>query len=159
MLGLAVLSLAIPHNREVKFGAYFLLPWRIKWHLWTQAHVYACFPCTYTHTNTPCLAWQSPKVSLYFCMSFSSTIVNIQQVYFGPFQLEWNLQSKRNKKEMGREVKEIWKAGCQRLPFRYFFSLSFSKKIRVKQCWASDFPGMERLAVWERCLGKPWRST
>lgn len=94
MLGLGVLSLAISHNREVKFGACFFLLWRIKWHLWTHAHVYACFLCTHTHTHKhpQCLAWQSPEVCLYICMSFFSTMVafsvHIQQIHFGPFQLE-----------------------------------------------------------------------
>lgn len=63
VLGLGVLILAIPRYREVKF-AFFLL-WRIKWHLWTHAHVYACFLCTHTQTP-PVFSLAEPKgVSLF----------------------------------------------------------------------------------------------
>lgn len=92
LLGLGVHIMATPHNKKGQFEVCLFLLWKIKWHLCTHAHVYACSVCKCMQKHPRCLVWQNSKMRLYFCMAFSSTMVpfsvHIQQLYFGLFQLE-----------------------------------------------------------------------
>lgn len=125
-----------------------------------------CMFCMQMHAETPpVFSLAEPKGMPLFLYSFfpstqAAFSVHIRQLYFGPFHLEWNLQSKKNKKdkrEMGRisegnMMSWVPEAAIQ----RFLLALPFQKKQSkaVSQCWMSRFPWHGRVG----CLGKMSRN-
>lgn len=117
--------------------------------------------------NTPRVSFGRAQrcVSISGCFFFYSTMVafsvHIQQLYFGPFQLEWNLQSRRNRKEKREKGKvsegtaENWVPGAAIQRLLLALPSQENQSEAVCQCWASDSPGTEGMAAWERRLGMP----
>lgn len=112
VLGPGVQSLATPCNREGQFEACLFLLWKVKWHLCTHAHVYACSVRKCMQKHPQCLVWQSPKVCLYFCMTFylhnGIFFCAYSTVIFWSFPAGMKLTFQKKQKREKRHGKTKW---------------------------------------------------